>query len=391
MSASIESNLWKYVLIQMTNRRSFLPILSIYYLTLPNANAQEIGIYTGLWFLAAMVMQLPSGFIADHLGQKNTLIISKILILISSVCYFIGESFWIFAIWAMCMWAGLDAFASGTTSSFLKWTLEKIWRWDEYRVLAARISGNVSLFSAVLIILLPMFATIHIKAPFLFAIAFDSLGLLVATRLVPIHEKIEKHEKKKLLPIIRELREAGFFPYALFSAVIGSFLFVDSVYRSPYLLELGYPLAYIGFVMAASRVVWWVVGRSIKYIERHISFHTIIGLEVILFPLYYVLVGYITNPWILGVVFSLVVWWFWGRNEIYTDMLLSHIPDKKYRATGLSVKTQIGNIMQVILSFSIAWVMAYSYQFGFQILGWILFLLLAIIYIFGIRKSIKTA
>lgn len=48
MSASIESNLWKYVLIQMTNRRSFLPILSIYYLTLPNANAQEIGIYTGL-------------------------------------------------------------------------------------------------------------------------------------------------------------------------------------------------------------------------------------------------------------------------------------------------------------------------------------------------------
>ena len=391
MPSNVTSNLWKYVIIQMTNRRSFLPILSIYYLTLPNTNAQEIWIYTGLWFLAAMIMQMPSGFIADHLGQKQALIISKILILLSSVCYFIWENFWIFALWAIFMWAWIDAFASGTTSSFLKWTLEKIWRGDEYKNLASKISGNVSLFSAMLIILLPMLATIHIKAPFIFAMIFDSIGLIVATRLVPVHTKIEKHEKKSILPIIKELKGSGFFPYALFSGVIWSFLFVDSVYRSPYLLELGYPLAYIGFVMAASRVVWWAVWRHVKNIEKHISFHTLILLELMLFPVYYGLVWYISNPWVLWTVFSLAVWWFWWRSEIYTDILMNHIPDKRYRSTGLSIKTQIANIIQVILSFAIAWVMAYSYQLGFQILGAVLFVLLVLIYLFGIRKDLKSA
>jgi hypothetical protein len=62
----VESNIWKYFLIQLTGRRNFVPILAIYFLTLPDARAHQIGLYTAIGYGAAMLMQIPSGFIADH-------------------------------------------------------------------------------------------------------------------------------------------------------------------------------------------------------------------------------------------------------------------------------------------------------------------------------------
>jgi hypothetical protein len=88
--------------------------------------------------------------------------------------------------------------------------------------------------------------------------------------------------------LIRELRGTGFFPYALFAATISGFIFADTVYRSPYLIELGYPLAYIGLIMGASRIIWWAVGRSIRTIEKYISFQNLLLIELIIFPLYYI-------------------------------------------------------------------------------------------------------
>jgi hypothetical protein len=61
--------------------------------------------------------------------------------------------------------------------------------------------------------------------------------------------RIAHQDKKTIKELITIMRGTGFFPYAIFAAVIAGFLFADNVYRSPYLVELGYPLAYIGMVM----------------------------------------------------------------------------------------------------------------------------------------------
>lgn len=383
----VESNIWKYFLIQFTNRRNFVPILSIYFLTLPNTHANEIWLYTGIWYAAAMFMQIPSGFIADHWGQKNALIIAKILLILSSIFYLIADSFWIFTIGSICMSLGMNAFATGTSSSFLKGTLEKLGRGDEYRIIASRISGNVSLLSILFMVWLPFFTTLWINIPLYITLGIDIMWLVIAIMLHPVHIKIEKHEQKKLILIIKELRGSWFFPYAIFSSVIAGFLFTDSVYRSPYLIELGYPLVFVGLVMGGSRLVWWMVGRSIKTIEKYISFKIFLITEIFLFPLYYIGASYITNPWVLGIIFSLMVGWFWGRNEVYTDILINHIPDHRYRATALSIKAQIDNVIQVTLSFAIAGIMGISYALGFQILWIVLFISLSLVYFFWIRKN----
>ena len=83
----LESNIWKYFIILFTGRRNFIPILSIYYLSLPNAQAQEIGFYTAAGFAISLIFQIPAGIIGDRLGNKTTIIIAKICLVISSLMF----------------------------------------------------------------------------------------------------------------------------------------------------------------------------------------------------------------------------------------------------------------------------------------------------------------
>ncbi len=381
----IESNLWKYFLIIFTNRRNYIPILSVYFLTLPNVEASQIGLYMGISYLATLIMQMPSGIIADRYWQRFTLILAKTLLALSTFFYIIADGFWGFCLAGICSALALNAFSSGTTSSFLKGTLEKLWKGDDYRHTASRMAWNASLLSVIFIVLLPFLTNIDIRAPLYAALVIDIFWLVVATTLVPVHTKIEKHESKSIFVLAKELRGTSFFPYAFYVATISAFLFADNAFRSPYLIQLGYPLAYIGLVMALSRVIWWIVSRHIHTIEKYISFQKLIRIELVLFPLYYMTTGYISNPWIVGCLFGLVIWWFWWRSEVYTDQLFDRIADKKYRNTTLSMKSQIQNIMEMIISFGIAGVMGASYALWFQTLGIILFVLLFVIYFFWIR------
>ena len=204
-----------------------------------------------------------------------------------------------------------------------------------------------------------------------------------------MHEKPRKEEHEGIISLMRQAHTSGFLSYALFAGVIGGFLFADNAFRSPYLVSLGYPLSYIGLVMGGSRLVWWLVGRYITLIERYISFSKLLISEIILFPLYYIGASSITNPWMLGILFSVVIGWFWGRNEIYTDVLMNRIQNERHRSTLLSVKSQISGFVQVTIAFAITGIMGYSYVLGFQILGVIMFFVLGAIYWFGIRENQK--
>ncbi len=62
----LSSNLWKYFLVNFTSRRNFIPILSVYFLTLPDTHANQIGLYTGIGYLMSMLFQVPAGMIADR-------------------------------------------------------------------------------------------------------------------------------------------------------------------------------------------------------------------------------------------------------------------------------------------------------------------------------------
>lgn len=387
----LESNIRKYFLILFTARRNFIPILSIYFLTLPNSTAQQIGMYTAAWYLIGMIFQIPAGYLWDKRWNKTTLVVSKICLVLSSLAFVLWYNFRFFLIGSVLNSLGWDAFSSGNTSAFLHDTLSMTGKADRFKKISSSIRWRVSLLSVFFIIALPFFTQISMNFPFKIWLGIDIIWLIVALSLFPV--KSPNHEWqiisiKNIITTIKKTKNTWFYSLAIFSAIIGAFLMADGAYRTPYLQSLWYPIAWIGLVMWWSRLVRFIVGQYAHKIEKIISLKKLMIVEILLFAWYYMLASYIENPYIVGWVFSLVLWYFRWRSDIYIDHLIKLLPEKQYKSTMLSLQSLISGLIKSLIVFFIWFIMTDSYALWFFVLWIILLIMLSVTYMF-FRKETK--
>ncbi len=389
---SIPSHLRTYFVVLLTARRNFIPILSVYYLTLPSTDAAQIGLYTGLGFLASFFLNVPAGMLADKYGYRRTLIFTKILLLSSSLSFVFADGFLGFILGAVLGSLGADAFMSGTGSSYLRDHLDMRGLGSEYKKISSRLKGDISLLSIGLIIALPFLTHFDIRLPLMIGAGIDLIGLIASFFLPETHSTARKSAsdsdtpKKSLFALLRELKGGLFLPLAAFSGCATGFLLSDAVYRIPYLTSLGYPIIFAGVTMGLSRFVWYLVGRNIDFFLQFRP-QTLLKFDIALFTGFYLLATFVTNPYILAVWIILMLGYFWGRSEIYNDMFFEHMPDPSYKATLLSLRSQFANIIMVVFTVSIGFAMAYSYRLGFGIMGVALFVTLGGIYFVWLRNA----
>ena len=149
-SQCLESNIWKFFIFNLTQRRHYVAILSIFFLTLPDTTAKQIGIYSLAGYLASFILEIPSGYLSDRIGHKKILVLSKILLLFSILSFIYATSLIYFIIGSV-LFASSAAFESGTTSAFMHNTFIELKREKEYVKIMSKISANASLVAAFLI------------------------------------------------------------------------------------------------------------------------------------------------------------------------------------------------------------------------------------------------
>ena len=386
----LRGNIWKFFLFSLTQRRHFIPILSIYFLTLPNTTAQQIGIYTAIGFLSSFLLEIPSGYFADRFGHKRTLILSKLLMIFSMLFFVYGESFIYFILGTIFLNLSF-AFSSGTASAFMHDTFVSLKREKDFSKIMSKISANVAFVSMILIVLLPFFTRISILFPLKINLIIDLLGLVFVLTLVsPKKEEIPIFKiKGHLLKTIKESINSGFYLMSVFVGVIMGFWLGPVSFRSIYLESLGYPIIFIGFVMGLSRFFWFLIGHKIHLLEEKFGIKKIFKFEIIVFPLSFMFISYFSNPYLVGLIFSLSVGYFWARNYLITNLFITKfIKNKEYKATILSVQKQIGLVVQVLVAFGIGFIMNVSYRLGYFVLGFIMFFVLLFLYP-GVKKCLS--
>jgi MFS family permease len=378
----LQDNIWKYFIYTFSQRRHFIPLLSIFFLTLPDTTAQQIGLYTGIGFIASLLIEIPSSYFADRVGHKPTLVMAKIFMIISTLLFIFADGFWYFAFGSAFLSLSF-ASSGGVGSAFMHNTLRDLKREKEYTKLMSRIGAYASLFSGVLIVLLPLLTTKSILLPFKITLLIDIVGLVAVCMLKVPSQKRDKVSQtwREIGTTLRYAVKRGFYPLAVFTSAISGFLVADAAYRYVYLQSLGYPIIFIGAVMGLSRFVWFVIAHYVEYLQK-IPLRVLITIEVFLFPLSYLLIARFDNPYVVGLFFSLIVGYYWARDPVYTIQFIdNYIKNKKYKATMLSIGTQIDYFFQMAVGFSIAFVMGRSYKLGFYTLGIALFFVLALIYV----------
>ena len=249
----------------------------------------QIGILLFFCSLMTLLLEVPTGIIADHWSRRKMLILSG---LFYSVCYFIlifSNSFWLFLLGFLFRTLG-GTFASGTLQAYVYDYLkinqkendfEKIWgRGNAFRTLgigvAVAFGGLISEISYVLVLIMSSISVLMVS---FIAIIWPEVPMVTKTG--------EKNYWTFLKQAITEVRSnQNLLRIVIFSGVVLSIFASLEEYNDVYLQFLGFPNSIIGLVFLMA-----TIGQSIasiiaekfkKYSWTVLNFITIIG-SVILF------------------------------------------------------------------------------------------------------------
>lgn len=394
MSAALESNIWKYTILLVTNKRVFVAILGVYYLTIPGVTTFWIGIFLLAGNGAKFIFDIPSSYLADKIGHKEAIVLSRVSLILSDIVFLFGTNIWWLIISSILLSIGF-AFMSGVGNAFMHETLRGLGREGEYRTIMGKASAIGFAVPAVMAALVPFFVGISYKIPFLIALILDAIGLLAAIYLVRPSvepEQVAKVSETSFVQVMRQGLALRFFRIALFSGIVSALLDGIDGFRGPYQLFLHVPVVWFGIFFGAGRVL---ASLMLAYSGR---IHKIVGdvysyqrAQIVVYGILLLLVGLVSNPWVVVLVFLLDNGLQYGMSQVDTGYLLDIIRENRFKATLLSVSNQIENVLSMIVVVAIgASIQQFGYQYSFIALAAVFFLILVPLHLFINFNRVKT-
>lgn len=394
MQKKLESNIWKYTLILISNKRLFAAILSVYYLTIPDVTASWIGMFVLIGSLAGFIFEVPSGYFSDKIGHKTALVISRLATLLSTLFFLFADSISFLILGTVCMSIG-NAFISGTGSAFMHETLRALGRENEY----IKVIGKASSIGFAVPILLtagiPFLVPISYKIPFLVALVFDFIGLWAAFSLVKPNvpqERIDEVDVKRFGDVVREGIEKKFFRYALFSGILFGTLWTTGIFRGPYQESLGVLVIWFGVLHGIGRVgASLLLAYSGKLRDVIGDIHNFQTVQIVIYGTLYAILATFTTWWVVASVFIVLNAFQWGMSKIEEGYLLDIVKTSNFKATLLSLKALIGELCTAVTGFGLGiLVQHYGFRVGFGVLGMSAVLCLLVLHVY-IQKTSRKA
>lgn len=368
-SSSLESNIWKYTILLVANKRVFAAITGAYYLTIPGVTPKWIGIFLLAGNAASFLFDIPSSYLADKMGHKEAIILSRVSMILSTLAFLFATNVWWLIGASVFMSIGF-AFMSGVGSAFMHETLRALGREEEYRAVAGKANAIGFFIPAVMAALVPFLVSLGYKAPFMVGLALDLLGLVAALILVRpavVPEHVAEMQGVNYIAVVRQGLALRFFRIAIFSGIVSALLDGIDGFRGPYQLALGVPVIWFGIFFGAGRALASLMlaysGKLHHFLGDVYSYQRA---QIIVYGTLLLIVGLVSNPWIVVAVFIIDNALQYGTSQIDTGYLLDIIHNHKFKATLLSTSNQLENFFSMIVVFIMGFAIeSFGYQHSF--------------------------
>ena len=349
--SKLEGNIIKYNYYKIFTKRVYLPLVVIFLIEQGGVTLEQIALIGSITAVAQFLMEIPSGYIADRFGHKNSLAFGAFVSAISVLPYLFFTNFWGGLVANVGFFVGM-AFASGTLQAFMHETLLALGRDSEYSEIMGK-GQSFGLFGNIILIsLIPLTYTIHPKLPFflgficllisfLIILSFQSPPARVAVAEVGYKRGVGEKIKHLMatVPVFRL-----FLVFLLFAVVSSSFDFA-AMYREVVFQNAGIPAQFFGFLLAFGSLLAAIVGWYIHHLKK------LKPTTFYLFDATYLvgaclLVGSTHNPILLVLAFALFPAYDRTRNIIFEAQVFEEFPYSHNKATLISVM----NFMTLVCS-----------------------------------------
>jgi MFS family permease len=386
---ALESNIWKYTLILITNKRIFVPILGAYYMTVPGVDAAVVGLIIFISSLSGFIFEVPSGYLSDKFGHKQTLVLARVLMILSSLFFIFSSNVPLLILGGVFMSLS-HAFQSGTGSAFMHETLEELDRDNEYTKVMGKASSIGFAVPIILTVLVPFLVSFSFKLPFVVALIIDVIGLLVAVSLVKPNTRqhhIEEISSTNFIQVMKEGHRLSFFRHALFLGFVSGILLGVSSFRAIYQEFLGIPIIWFGVLFGLGRSLASLMlfySGKIRLVLKDLK--TFYLFQLVAYTTLFLITGLVDIWWVVALVFIITNGLTWGLSQVSGGYLLDIIKTSKFKATLLSSKSLIEELVGAISGLGIGLLFSVvSYQYGYFLVGVLFFIILFPLYLFIVR------
>ena len=338
---SIGSNLWKLFVLRGLAFAWFpIPTIVLFYQSHGLDLEQAVWLKTIL-SLSILLLEVPSGYIADKLGRKFCLIAGSGVWLMGWLFYCVGSSFTAFAI-AEILSGVAGSLISGADTAIAYETLLQLGQESSYRTLEGRLVAIAGVSEAVCGIVGAAIAEINLVYPFYLqtvclVIYFClTLTLIETRRHLPI-ANAQQIESLKTIVVDVFLKRPSWRWLILLSSTFSTASFLIVWLSQGYFKQINLPIAAMGWTWAVFHLLMSWASINARRLETALGIKKAFLVLVWLLAFSYILLGSINS--IGGIAFIATIYMVRGlKSPLILNRLNQQIPST-IRATVLSLNS----------------------------------------------------
>ncbi len=385
----------------LKNLRFFEPFFLLFFID-AGLSFSKIGILYAFREIAINILEVPSGFFADVLGRRQTMIVSFIGYIFAFLIFYFSNTFWFFLM-AMLFYSVGDAFRTGTHKAMIYDYLYQN-NWDDKKVEYYGHTRSWSQFGSAissLLALLIVFFSGNYRLVFLIAL-FPYLLNIILLLSYPksldgeINQMNEKRLKAKFSTLFSSLKISfaqkevwttignlslfqGFFKSSkdYLQTIIVAFVLTTTWFQ--YRDDEARVAIFIGVFYFVIFIVASYTSRNASKISKLFSSHKqSMNSTLLLSGIISLGIGFLLQVEIplLAILFFLILYIIQNiRKPVGTSLLATQI-SKNSLASGLSIQSQLDSLFSAILAVIIGFVADYaSVSYAFGLIGIIIIVL----------------
>ena len=378
-----------YIISSLMWGRFFIPVIALFYIA-SEVSLNQFTIIMAVFALSTLLLEIPSGVIADILGKKKTLLISRFIYIIEITILAFFNSFWPFLIAKIISGIGVSL-SSGTSESLLYDTLKKLNKEKEHKKISGHLYMITNISMGITFIVGAFLFSLNNKLPAFASLPLITLGFLLTFL---IKEPYDSNKKLTLKNSLNHFKEG--FDYFIknkyvkflifYSLPIATIISIILSISSIYFEKISIPIALIGTIAFISTLTTAYAAKKSYIVEEKLGQRDSLILIQITILLALIFMSFMFKYF--GVTFYLIITLTSG----FFSVIINHYTNKhietSHRATMLSIKNFFSNF-GIFLIFPIVGKIESSYNLGFSLkcLAAFLIIYFIIFAIYNLRKN----
>ncbi len=357
----------------------YMPIVVPFYES-NGLSMKDIMILQAVYSIAIVVLEIPSGYLADVIGRKKTLIIGAVFGILGFTTYSLSIGFIGFLVAEIILGIGQSCI-SGADSAMLYDSLLERGEEKQYTRFEGRITSLGNVAEAIAGILGGLLVGITIRAPYIAQTFVAFIALPAAITLVEPTRKIPliKAEMMEIIQIAKFalITDRPLRRNILFSAITGTATLTMAWFAQPFFEYTSIDIAWFGILWTTLNLTVAITSYTAHRLEKLLGQRWSVLLIALLIPLGYLALSSFHLP--IGLI---VLYLFYLVRGYATPVLkdyINRITASHIRATVLSVRNFVIRLLFALIGPLLGWVKdIYSLPQALALAG-VIFLIISIL------------